>query len=498
MLKPNILKELSEVIKEGNGRIEELILTYSSYKKDYPELKKELEYALSILKEMNNMKNELSKFKSNKKYNNLKRNLNISILIITLLIVSYFVSATINSRINNRVILNVRENETRIENNLSVNGFVNATEFGQFAWVDKLEQATAPPTPPNNTLRLYAESRDGFSVYKFIDDTGMVRELVRDSVFIVRNAGATNIPKMSAVYDCGSLGNYPKICLAQANNISKSQVIGITIEQINTSSFGRVMQVGLLENVNTDAFTEGNFLYLSDSQAGNLTTTPPLTPNLTTNLGTVLVKGIGNGAIQVLIRELTGDEFGTINNFIVQGNLTTQENLTVIKNADIFGNLVVNGNVSFKRPYGMYSSTETQTVAVIDTAYPMTFNWTEDSYLITKSSDNSNFSFKQTGEYLIELSVIATSSVAGKRVNIWVQKNGVNVPRSNTPYDFKSTNVIAVIAVPFIISMNTTDKFRVMYSGDDTGISIPYVTNTSFAPETPSIIMTITKISEVV
>jgi hypothetical protein len=113
---------------------------------------------------------------------------------------------------------------------------ITTTGFGQFAWIDKIEQAAAPSTPPANTLRLYVEQRDGFSVYKFIDDTGMIRELVRDSVFIVRNNGA-NIPKMTAVYDCGSSGNYPIICPAKADNISTSQVIGITIEAINTNSF---------------------------------------------------------------------------------------------------------------------------------------------------------------------------------------------------------------------------------------------------------------------
>lgn len=198
---------------------------------------------------------------------------------------------------------------------------LTTTGFGRFRWVDKIE-STKPATPPANTLRLYAFDFKGFSVYKYLDDTGMERQLTRDSIFIVKNEIGSTIPIMSAVYDCGSSGNVPLICLARADNLSTMPVIGITIESINDGAFGRVMQVGLLESVNTNAWNEGDILYVSDVQAGNLTTTPPITPNLTQEIGTVLVKGIGEGSIQIVSRALTGDEFGTINSFTVAKNLS--------------------------------------------------------------------------------------------------------------------------------------------------------------------------------
>lgn len=158
-------------------------------------------------------------------------------------------------------------------------------------------------------------------------------------------------------------------------------------------------------------------------------------------------------------------------------------------------NVYIGGNLSVKRPYSMYSSTENQTIASANIAYPITFNYTEDAYLINKASDLSNFSVQQTGKYLVEISIIAQGN-QGDRVQIWLQKNGINIDRSNTIYDFKGTGANAVIAVPFIISLNLTDNFRVMYSGSATTIKLPYYTNTSYSPATPSAIMTITKISE--
>jgi len=45
--------------------------------------------------------------------------------------------------------------------------------------------------------------------------------------------------------------------------------------------------------------------------------------------------------------------------------------------------------------------------------------------------------------------------------------------------------------------MNMTDSFRVMWASDDAGTQMVYSTNTSYSPMSPSIIMTISKISEI-
>lgn len=169
--------------------------------------------------------------------------------------------------------------------------------------------------------------------------------------------------------------------------------------------------------------------------------------------------------------------------------------LNVTQDLFVDRNVKIGGNVSFKRPYGMFSSNQTQTLASASTAYPITFNNIEDSYEIYKTADNANFSFGQTGDYLIELSAIFSTSVANKDAEIWVQKNGVNVIRSNTKVEIAGTGE-QVVSVPFILDMNMTDSFRVMWAGESTGVQMLYTTNTSYSPETPSIIMTISKISE--
>jgi hypothetical protein len=221
------------------------------------------------------------------------------------------------------------------------NGSFNLTTtgYGQFAWVDKLAQTVGTTTiPPNNTLRLYVENFKGFSVYKYQDSGGMIRELVRDSVFVVKRVASANVSMMTAVYACASTGDeVPVICLAKASNISWMPVIGITIENITSGSYGRLMQVGLLENVNTASWSTGDILYLSPTTFGGLTNVQPVTPNLTQEIGTVLVSSATIGKIQVLIKSVTGNEFGTINNYIVQGNLSSLGTYNSFTNINIAG-----------------------------------------------------------------------------------------------------------------------------------------------------------------
>lgn len=166
-----------------------------------------------------------------------------------------------------------------------------------------------------------------------------------------------------------------------------------------------------------------------------------------------------------------------------------------------FGNLIIEGNMSIKRPYGMFSSTQDQIIAVAETAYPITFNWTEDVWEITKSSDNSNFTVQVSGDYFIELSAIVVTDTNNKHIEVWLQINGVNVPRSSTRLEIENAGTEQVIAVPFILDMDAGDTFRVMYASDDAGSTLQYTashgTGANTVPECPSIIMTITKISEI-
>ena len=185
----------------------------------------------------------------------------------------------------------------------------------------QIPEAAAPGAGAANTARIYAFNKptSGFTVLNYVDSSGMVRELVRDSVIICYNSTVSTITAGKAVYHIGTLTNgYPNIALARANAIATMPAIGISCESIAASAYGRVMQVGMLENVDTSGTTAGDPMYVSGTTAGAVTTTPPVTPNLRQEVGAITIVDASVGAMQVVARSLSQNDTGTaINDWIV-------------------------------------------------------------------------------------------------------------------------------------------------------------------------------------
>ncbi len=210
--------------------------------------------------------------------------------------------------------------------NMNKNNITNISSIG--VNYTEMTSTAEPETPLAGNIVTWVENFKGFPIYKFKDSTGMIFE-PEEGVYVGKNEIGSAIPEGSVVYNCGVSGNVPLLCLARANNISTSKAIGITIENIADGSFGRYRFVGILQS-DMSAWEVNDLLFLSDTVAGGMTNVPPLIPNLTVELGRVLITdGLGTHKMQVMIGAITGEEFGTINNFIVLGNLTASQNIII-------------------------------------------------------------------------------------------------------------------------------------------------------------------------
>jgi hypothetical protein len=203
-------------------------------------------------------------------------------------------------------------------------GAITGTSLGLSSYLDMVEMAEPDaPAGESNTLRLYTEAIHGFSFLKYLDDTGMKREFMRDSMILVYNDSGDTILANRVVYASGSSDNVPTVELAKSNSSATMPAVGVTVEEIADEAYGRVIQIGILENVDTSAFDEGDVLYVHDTVAGVVRKTPPTTPNLTQEIGTVLVSHADTGTIQIVARGLTGDEYGTRqNDFYIGDGIT--------------------------------------------------------------------------------------------------------------------------------------------------------------------------------
>lgn len=165
-----------------------------------------------------------------------------------------------------------------------------------------LTDQAAPATPSAGTIILQSFNQQGFSVPHVYDSTGSEIEITRDNIFIARNVTGSSIAKGKVVYISGATGTVPQVSLAKADSLTTLGSIGIMYDTTASPGYGRVMMLGLVENINLSAFANGDALYVDATTAGELTATAPSSPNYIQQVGYVINNGIGNGVLQVYTR----------------------------------------------------------------------------------------------------------------------------------------------------------------------------------------------------
>jgi hypothetical protein len=116
------------------------------------------------------------------------------------------------------------------------------------------------------------------------------------------NTGATLSP-FTVVYINGALGNRATVAKAKADAESTSSgTFAITESSIANNADGVVISAGVLSNVDTSAYTDGDKLYLSPTTAGAVTTTKPSAPNHLVYIGVVTRSHPTLGTVSVRIQ----------------------------------------------------------------------------------------------------------------------------------------------------------------------------------------------------
>jgi hypothetical protein len=125
----------------------------------------------------------------------------------------------------------------------------------------------------------------------------------RTLFFVARNTSGVVIPKGSVVYITGASGANPEIAMSRADNgLQSDRVVGITSDTIGINGRGNVIVEGAANKLNTQAFEEGDRLWLSATTAGGLVATRPEAPNHAVGIGIVTRSSTNNGVIEVRVQ----------------------------------------------------------------------------------------------------------------------------------------------------------------------------------------------------
>jgi hypothetical protein len=128
--------------------------------------------------------------------------------------------------------------------------------------------------------------------------TGLLNKIGQQVVVKARNLSGSTITKGSIVKVVGVSGGFIGINLALGDSDANSATaFGIVAQDIADSANGFVAIHGIVHGLNTNAFTEGDVLYLSPTVAGTFTNVKPVAPQHAVVIGYVAKKNATDGHI---------------------------------------------------------------------------------------------------------------------------------------------------------------------------------------------------------
>lgn len=146
--------------------------------------------------------------------------------------------------------------------------------------------------------------------------------------------------------------------------------------------------------------------------------------------------------------------------------------------------------------YGMFYDTTTQTAAVINTAYAVTFDSVAYERGVRRGTPTSRIVAGRAGVYNVAFSVQLDKTAGGTaNVNVWGRKNGTNIAWSASRFHIQGNNNEDVVTVNFFVDMADGDYFELIWSTDDTTVQLTAFPAAAPVPGIPSAILTVNQVN---
>jgi hypothetical protein len=146
---------------------------------------------------------------------------------------------------------------------------------------------------------------------------GNVHSHISEDLFLYGyNNSGSPMTKGQVVRVNGSSGIRPVVSLAQADSDPNSaDTVGVVAETIANNSQGLVQVLGIMTNLNTNSFNDGDVLYLSPTVAGQLVNTKPVAPDHLVRVAYCVKKSGGAG--EIYIAPLNGFELNELHDVLI-------------------------------------------------------------------------------------------------------------------------------------------------------------------------------------
>jgi hypothetical protein len=186
------------------------------------------------------------------------------------------------------VIINGRENQLDEPDGLTAS-HVTDVDYIDFDIVDG-------DSVPHAEGRLHWHDSDG-TLSLGMPGGSVELQLGQEMIVRAKNTTGNDVPNGTIVYPVGSTGNNLEFGIASNNapSFPANQPFGVTTENIASNQLGYVTVFGLVRELDTSTFNEGDLLYLGVD--GAFTATPPEAPRTLALCGAVVRKHATEGSI---------------------------------------------------------------------------------------------------------------------------------------------------------------------------------------------------------
>ena len=140
------------------------------------------------------------------------------------------------------------------------------------------------------------------------------------------------------------------------------------------------------------------------------------------------------------------------------------------------------------------------TAAAVDTAYPIVFDTPATGYsdgiTLGASPNQSRVIFNEGGLYLLSFTAqIYSTSASQVNFRFWPRVNGVDVPTGTTLGSLHDNTAAQTVTKGAIFRVSANDYLEAVWATDRTDGSLKAFAATAYAPASPSVSLSITRIS---
>lgn len=141
--------------------------------------------------------------------------------------------------------------------------------------------------------------------------------------------------------------------------------------------------------------------------------------------------------------------------------------------------------------YGSFISTVTQTTTTANVGKAVQVGTTLAASNFSVVG-GSQITAAVAGTYNLQFSIqIISTGGGGGDVEVWLVKNGVAVPNSNTRFSVKNVNEAEFAALNFVDTLTAGSNLQLFWATNNLNIQLPTLASTMGGPAIPSVILTI-------